>query len=143
MINLIERLKAATAVSRELDARIWVVINGKGQPMKEVGRPSYKVPRFFCNPNPDIDWIGYDLLEIAPKYATSLDDALTVPPFGPEGHRMCTLIECYSDGAGNASVIPFVGDQVWSRKVATPALAVCIAGLMVRAAAEEVSRKDF
>lgn len=134
LCDLIEKLETANEGSRELDACVWVATNGKGQPMKKVGPPSYKVPRFFCNPDPDIDWIGYDLLRIAPTYTTSLDAALTLVPVGANGYRMCTLLECYSSGTGNASIIPFVGKRVWSRKMATPALALCIAAIKVRAA---------
>ena len=71
-----------------------------------------------------------------PWWTTSLDTALTLVPVNGR-HRMCTLLELYSDGTGNASVIPFVGSQIWSRKRATPILALCIVALRARQAMEE------
>ena len=132
MHDLIEQLEAATEGSRELDACVWVAVNGKGQPMKKVGPPSYKEPRFFCNPDPGIDWIGYDLLRIAPNYTTSLDAALTLVP---EGMKWCIsdLGQIGAEDWAFAGVYgsPMVGSEC-DTNARTPALALCIAALKAR-----------
>ena len=81
--SLIAKLEAATGPSRELDCEIWTAANGRGQPMISVGPPTYTEVRLFCNPTPEIDWIGYDLYNTAPRYTASLDAALTLVPEEP------------------------------------------------------------
>ncbi len=76
--ELIARLEAATKGSRELNALICGLVEGNGQPIATVGVPTYNPPRYFCNPRPAVDWIGYDILYIAMPYTTSLDAALTL-----------------------------------------------------------------
>lgn len=82
MSELIAKLEAATEGSRELDCLIWCEINGRGQKMATVGLPDYDPPRYFCNPSPEINWIGYDLLNNAPHYTSKLDDAVALVPKG-------------------------------------------------------------
>lgn len=92
--ELIAKLNAATAGSRELNCAVWVAVNGKGQPMREIGPPTYAGPRWFCNPNPEIEWIGYDLLYVSPRYTFSLDDALSLARTADEQYHM--LKDAYS-----------------------------------------------
>lgn len=130
MKQLIADLEAAPEGSRELDIKIWVAVNGKGQPMKTVGPPSYNPPRFFCNPSPDIDWIGYDLLIIAPNY-TSLDAALTLVPEGCGWHvddeGVAVVFVRENDLVGH----PIIGQ---CNEASTPPLGICIAALKARQA---------
>lgn len=83
MDDLIARLEKADGPDRELDCEIWVALHGNDQPMKVVGEPVFKDNRYFCNPNPDIDWFGYDLLNIVEPYTASLDAKL---PGDDEAH---------------------------------------------------------
>ena len=130
MDDLIVKLEHATEGSRELDACVWVAVNGKGQPMKEVGPPSYKMPRFFCNPSPDIDWIGYDLLEIAPKYTTSLDAAHSLVPeeWGWTINHDAIAAVYAPEIEGDDDLADWGGAPN-----GTPAIALCIAVLKARA----------
>lgn len=144
MKDLIERLEKATGPDRELDCYIWAVVNGKGEPVSSVGPPTYEQRRFFCNPNPEIDWIGYDLLNVAEHYTSSLDAALTLVP---EGIRVVNL--CASDpslkytGQARVLLVPFnTKDDWWTlsrngnveegEHKTSPAIALCIAALKVR-----------
>lgn len=78
--ELIAALEKAEGPSRELDCYIWAAVNGKGQAVRIVGEPAYSPQRFFCNPNSEIEWLGYDLLNVAPAYTASIDAALTLVP---------------------------------------------------------------
>ncbi len=126
--DLIARLEKATGPDRNLDCEIWVVANGKGQPMKIVGQPYYETPRFFCNPNPEVNWIGYDLLNNAPLYTASLDAAMSLVPKGLNG---------------SIAFGKFFGAILWGsdprkhqgeNRAPTAALALCIASLKYRKA---------
>lgn len=129
MSDLIERLEKASEGSRELDAEIWAVVNGRGQPMQRVGPPTYNPVRLFCNPTPEIDWIGYDLLNIAPAYTTSIDAALTLVPencdwtIEPDGAWVRWM------GADDVEEAQCVLSQ---RGGKCTALALCIAALRAR-----------
>lgn len=131
MTNLIEKLETATEGSRKLDEKIAFQLQWRPETVASKAsfasheRKHDYVTAWIAHAPWRADWP-------IPSYTTSLDAAMTLIPFDAEGHRMCTLLECYSDGTGNASVIPFVGEQVWSRKVATPVLALCIAALKAR-----------
>ncbi|MDE2426279.1 MAG: hypothetical protein KGO96_10285 [Elusimicrobia bacterium] len=74
--ELVSSLEAATEGSRELDAYIWAAIHCPGQPVRVVEPATWKERRYFCNPDAAMDWIGYDLLNVAKHYTTSLDAAL-------------------------------------------------------------------
>ena len=134
MSDLIERLEAATEGSRELDCRVWHAAAGKGQPLKEIGPPTYKKTRFFCNPNPKVEWIGYDLLRIAEPYTTSLDAALSIVP---EGWAFAKLGLAWAMGwdtePPNMLVCELGGPVEGEHGIGhTPALALCIAALKAR-----------
>lgn len=131
MKELIERLEKATGPDRTLDCRIHAAhIGGE---FVVVGRPTYIPERYFANPNPEINWIGYDLLNVSPAYTSSIDAALTLVPndlpamaqrsIAPDPH--CALI-------GRPSKLPGK-PSVWRGNGATPAIALCIAALKARA----------
>ena len=132
MKDLIVKLEAATEGSRELDAYIWAAINGRGQPVKIVGPPTYKTPRLFCNPNPEVEWIGYDLLTLVGAsehhYTASLDAALTLVP---EGCWVSLIIATPASAEVNPNNIREINGKTYA---ATPALALCAALLKARAA---------
>lgn len=74
-----DRVREATGPSRELDCLIHVVAmrhqyrcGDKGN-FNIVDPPFYAERRFFFNPVPEVEWIGYDLLNISPRYTSSLD----------------------------------------------------------------------
>jgi hypothetical protein len=128
MTNLIARLEAAREGSRELDAMIWTAVNGKGQPMRRVGPPTYNPERLFCNPDPDMNWIGYDLLNIAPHYTTWLDAALTLRPEGAE----IALTDLYKVPMAEVGLNFTEGPETARLEHGTLALALCIASLRAR-----------
>lgn len=66
--SLERRLVEAKGPDREIDCLVWAAVNGCGQPVITVGPPTYSPPRYFCNPNPETHWIGYDLLNVAPHH---------------------------------------------------------------------------
>ena len=136
--DLIARLEAAQEGNRELDARIWAAVEGKGQPFVTVGPPTYDPPRYFCNPHPEINWIGYDLLHMARYYTTSLDAALTLVPddwtcweLGSRANKMQFRAELSRLEHATAQE-----EFVWARAPTAP-LALCIAALKARAANEK------
>ena len=83
LLELAERVEKATGPDRKLDCELWVAVNGRGQPMATVGRPYYIPERYFCNPSPEIEWIGYDLLLVAEHFTGSIDASVTL--YGPNG----------------------------------------------------------
>lgn len=106
--------------------------------MITVGPPTYDSNRYFCNPNPEISWIGYDLLNVAPRYTASIDAALELVPKGA-GLRL----ERYwlSDREAWTSVVSTGGipsnsaRQFVAEDARAPAIALCISALKERAAA--------
>lgn len=139
MKDLIERLEKSEGPDRELDCLIWTAVNGKGQPMKTVAEPYYEPPRFFCNPNPEINWIGYDLLNVAERYTASLDSALTLVPEGLAWtlgqnvhHRYWQASVHNLDEDGRPQSIGYSSLQ-GNR---TAPIALCAAALKARAASE-------
>jgi hypothetical protein len=79
--SIIEALEGAKEGSRELDARVYALVKAyPGEPGRwtEVGPPTFKVIRYFWCPDPKMAWLGYDLLNIAPAWTTSLDAALAL-----------------------------------------------------------------
>jgi hypothetical protein len=131
MTDLIERLKAATEGSRELDAQIWGAVNGNGSPIVTVSE--YEPPRLFCNPRPDIEWVGYDLYNVAPAYTTSLDAALSLVPEGWCGNVDIAPIED-SPGCELLNLAAGVDGRNVDVRAQTSALALCIAALSAREA---------
>lgn len=69
---LIARVERLEGPDREVDCLVDALVRLRG-PFVIVGPPTYDPPRFFCNPNPEIDWIGYDLLNVSPHVTASLD----------------------------------------------------------------------
>ncbi len=141
MDDLIARLEAASEGSRELDVAIWVAIEGRGQPLVTVGPPTYASPRYFCNPDPAINWIGYDLLGITKHYTTSLDAAMTLVPEGfcmltmsrsfnaPPKRQYChATLECDAHSLGR-DMRPDEEHEIEHNNASTLELAVCIVAL--------------
>lgn len=110
MTSLLTRLESGAGSDRELDCRLHVLEMrrpGDDREMHTIGPPTYDPPRHFFNPSPEIDWNGYDLLNNAPPFTSSLDAALSLvermlpgwdwyvrlatsaapPPFSPRLHR--------------------------------------------------------
>ena len=134
-MTLIEQLEQTTEGSRELDCYIWGVHKGNGQEVKIVGLPTYQSSRFFCNPNPHIDWVGYDLLNIAPHYTTSIDDALT---FVPEGWNYSIWSpDNLLPKPKSHCILGLPGSRERSGYASTAPLAVTIAALKARELADE------
>lgn len=116
MDDLIARLEAATAPSRELDVLIAQAV---GEPW---GAGGYS--------------IGGNWGERAARYTASIDVALTLVP---EGWHWCAC------GPSDthlpiAYIVPDMGRTPWPKWVddiegATPAIALCIAALRARSAA--------
>ena len=75
LLDLADRVEKGQEDRRYLDCEVWVALCGKGERMKIVGPPTYNPLRLFCNPSPEIDWIGYDLYRTTPEYTTSLNAA--------------------------------------------------------------------
>lgn len=132
MNDLIKRLEAATEGSREIDARIWCLVNnyefiymcdGRGLHSNNVSREIEGYLK-FSHKNGQIyegDKVQYFSLQL--RYTTSLDAALTLVPEG-------LLWDVESRGAA------FVGDPKMPSRMfemaATPTLALCIAALKAR-----------
>lgn len=130
MDELIAKLEQASEGSRELDCYVWQALHGKGQPVVVVGPPAYEERRFFCNPSPEIHWIGFDLLNVAEPFTTSLDAALMLLEPGIE-YEISTLY-------GIAHVtLPLNGGYAYPpltvrRNDGNVILAFCIAALKAR-----------
>lgn len=75
--GLRERIKAATGPDRKIDCEIEAAIIHRER-FVVVPPPFYDPERYFCNPDPSVDWIGYDLLNTAPRYTASIDAALAL-----------------------------------------------------------------
>lgn len=78
--DLLARLEAAEGADRELDCYVEAFVSrftSDGQ-FHIVGPPTYDPQRFFYNPLPSVEWIGYDLLDISPMYTASLDTSLAL-----------------------------------------------------------------
>lgn len=139
MLALADRVERAECPSRELDAEIWATTESKGAPVWRVGPPTYEPARLFCNPCPDIDWIGYDLFQIAPHYTSSIDSAVLLVPTG-NLWRWLLDRRAFASGRpdGYRAEVTLSGKiepkdcQSWA---ATPALALCASALRARAAA--------
>lgn len=132
--DLIVDLKSLTAPDRVLDAYIWAAIHCPDQPIVVVGPPTYTSTRYFCKPDAATDWIGYDLLSVAPHYTSSLDAALTLRPegancWGVEVVRLHPLVTFDAYCSRN-----FVNDGHWFNEAnhTSPAIALCIAALRAR-----------
>ena len=131
LADLIQRLTEATGPDRTLDCAIHAI--KLGGELRRVEPPTYEATRYFCNPNPDIDWIGYDLLNVAPAYTASLDSALTLVPEGMgwrAGSRKNDLGE-WEHFSRIEEVLQVRPPWNWHH-AATPALALCIASLRAR-----------
>lgn len=120
--KLISRVEAASGPDRELDCYLQAALEYK-QPVRVVGPPAYDPQRYFCNPLPETNWIGYDLLNTTPRYTASLDAAVALvekvlpqaggtTTFGP-AHMFVAMI---TDRPG--------GGEKYLGKAATPALAL-------------------
>ena len=77
LADLIARVETASGPDRELDCRIEAALVHAAQ-FLIVGPPTYATPRYFANPDLELDWIGYDLLETADNYTASIDAALAL-----------------------------------------------------------------
>ena len=79
--SLRDRLVAATGPDREIDCYLHAALVLRG-PVRIIEPPTYDPRRFFCLPTAHaaMDWIGYDLLNVAPAYTASLDAAETLTP---------------------------------------------------------------
>lgn len=119
LLKLAEECEAAAGPDRRLDCFIHVeTIRTSDGVFSEVPPGPWKETRWFYNPVPSVDWIGYDLLNIAPHYTASLDAAVSLVP-----DKMDWAI-------GSSG-----GKRRKSSESATPALALCAAAL--RALAKE------
>ncbi len=110
--DLIARLEAAHEGSRELDEAIMLLCYPA---VTRIGE----------------EWHMFGTKIRVESYSSSIDAALTLVPTVPiKGNpRMCTMLELYSDGTGNACVHHWDNRKIWSRCQATPALALVIAAL--------------
>ena len=74
--------------------------------------------------------LGY---EDRPDPTESFNAAMALVPVNELGEPMCVNLEIYSDGSANCHIIPFWlktrGEEIWSRKQATPVIAICVAAL--------------
>ena len=139
LASLIARLEKATGANRELDCRIHALVldtHPGGGRYCVVGQPTYyDEPRHFFSPDPEMDWIGYDLLNVSPHYTSSIDAAMTLVPGGfairdwmiwPGQPCQLTLLETHLKNGERWHGSP---DRRWPAKAATPAIALCIAAL--------------
>ncbi len=69
---------------------------------------------------------------VAPRYTTSIDDALTLVPDG-WAYELTILMEPGPDVAGHAAIVWPPGKQSPVSAARTPPLAICIAALRARA----------
>lgn len=132
--DLIARLEAAAEGSRELDAHIDAVING---------RDVIRVEGDFSlatRHTPGRYWYDSVHFADAPNYTTSIDAALTLIPEG-------FAVRDFSIWPGCRPTVRILGthrerdglywhngtDGRWEAQGATPALALCIAALKARA----------
>lgn len=149
MQELIARLEAAEAGSRELDCLVdaWRMGLSEEVEFRTVGLPTYEAPRYFCGPKA-MDWIGYDLLRTSPAYTTSLDAALALADRVLPGYEVSvaqrkprhleTCAEWWHASLFKirTGVVFDAGPGTISIKSATPALALCIAILKAKAQGE-------
>lgn len=139
MIDLIKRLEAAEAGSRELDARIKIAISdpdvmtdGGGYKPSERRPPKYEKASEVFN-DQWLDWEGAAMTVRAPHYTTSIDAALTLVP---EGWFLKSL--GYGVKATWFAIVS-PGDSaknVRGDKFNNPALALTIAALKAREAVD-------
>lgn len=148
-MSLIERLEAAEAGSRELDAAIaievlgwnlwrskhghWHVNGPKGERF-EHGEPNdwFYDPRTgekFPEPLPPIDWV--DRAEVG-DFTSSLDASLALAERVLPGCRV--MVERDHDGSGWACVRPREDGPAITSEATAPALALCIAILKAKEA---------
>lgn len=78
---VLSALQGAKGPDRELDCCIYAAVHATtGNPGRwsEVGPPTYAERRFFWCPDPEMDWLGYDLLYVSPNYTASVDTCLAL-----------------------------------------------------------------
>lgn len=127
--TLADRVEALAGPDREVDCMITSAAHpSMAGEWRVVGPPNYDPPRFF-SAQKGMDWIGYDLLNNAPFYTSSLDAAMTLVPEG------CVFSVDTLDGhseavVGNNKRAIAQPDYV---RGATPALALCAAALRAHA----------
>lgn len=104
--DLRDRLVKATGPDRELDCYLHAALALRG-PVTIVEPPAYDQRRFFCLPtaHTGMNWIGYDLLNVAPPYTFRIDFALGLRSDGAE-YQLRTLygiatFECPLNGGDN------------------------------------------
>ena len=102
LTDLKRRVEEATGPDRDLDCLLQAALVHK---VPAVRSSAWNPPRFFANPTPDVDWIGYDLAETSPRYTASLDATVALIERVLPGAE----IEMWSDrkrGRWNAQLIP-------------------------------------
>lgn len=121
---LIIRLEKATGPDRELDAAIYSAVSATEgvKPVKD--RPGYvHVPDYE---KPELS--GVKPVEF---FSASIDAALTLMPENSGGDRYSTKLDLYLSGEGSAELL-VRGNLVWTKRQATPAIALCVAALCAR-----------
>lgn len=141
MKELIERLEKATGPDVALDRWIWWAtlkpevkesvagpyargrIDSAAHPGKECGQ-------FYDSSNPGC----IATLSECSRFTGSLDAAMTLVQAAiPGKYRPFVQIEFYANGTGNCGIHPWWkktrDDEIWSKEMATPILAVCKAAL--------------
>jgi len=124
-MTLIERICAAEAGSRELDAEIMSAI-GYVREERHIGA-------YYDNNEPALDWVYVDpatsdwVSTHPPSYTTSVDAALSLVPEG-------SSVDLTIDPGGLSEVAVTFPDDVACAAASTPALAICAAAIQARSA---------
>lgn len=137
---LIARLEQATGPSREIDCYIYAETlrkAGDDRQVTVIPPPTWNETRYFFNPNPEIRWLGYDLLNNSPKYTSSLDSALTLVP---EGWRLRDLCQANPLMKADMALAVLAPNEEYDSSeesplgvhLTSPAIALCIAALKAR-----------
>ncbi len=137
LLALAEECEKAAKPDRRLDCLLHVeTIRTPDGTFTEVPPGPWKMTRWFYNPLPSVNWIGYDLLNVAPQYTASIDAALSLVPVRRMwfiGHMDPTDMRF----AATISEIGRIGAKTWRGFHLSPALALCAA--VLRVLAEEAS----
>lgn len=137
MRDLIERLERATGPDRELDMRIWWLLDRKSAERTYWNAATGK-PRALGDELPTSGLGVLAMKERAPHYTASLDAALTLVPAGLDW-----FVKHYASAGGKFGAVvtsPEIAARSWGDyshdNSPTPALALCIAALRAREAAK-------
>ena len=130
--ELIAALEKATGPDRELDARIWCLLNGKrycGHCTPYGEREGRFVQVEYTSPPKRTRQVtNFPLVPHALCVTSSIDDALTLVPSG-KGHDPWWMLKAAWRGKAKAEVWVDGRGKPFRGEAATPALAICIAAL--------------